>query len=402
MKSKTKLFNTTYILLILVNLITAFGYSMIATIISSYAVTMGAGLTMAGTMAGIFSLSALCIRPISGMAIDRLNKWSMFIISTILICLSFLGYAIASGVGVIFFFRVLHGIAFGINGTVSMVLVSEAVPKDRLGEGLGYFGMGQIIAQICGPNLGIVIRDQLGYNSLFLIISVITLIAVALLIFMKQKAREGREESENTEIPVARFNFNHLIAKECIIYALVAGLFSLGNGITSSFLVLLGEERHISDIVLFFTVNALILLVMRFLIGRAVDRSSLTLIVNISLLMTAVSMFFIGRAEGLILILAAAVLKAVGQGGGQISLQTACMKKVDAKRVGVATSTYYIGADIGQGFGPIIGGKLSEVYSYKIMFYCMAAAMLAGIAVFNIYQKNSKKRVKIEKEDSYV
>jgi predicted MFS family arabinose efflux permease len=124
-----------------------------------------------------------------------------------------------------------------------------------------------------------------------------------------------------------------------------------------------------------------------------VDKSGLGLIVNISLLLTAASMFTIGKAAGLAVILVAAALKAIGQGGGQISLQTACIKKVDPARVGIATSTYYIGADIGQGFGPMIGGKLSEQFSYEIMFYCMAAAMLAGIVVFNIYQKYTSKKL---------
>jgi MFS family permease len=384
MEKQTKSFGSTYILLIVVNLVTAFGFSMIATIISSYAITMGAGLTLAGIMAGIFSLSALCIRPISGIAIDRLNKWSMCIFSTTLICLSFIGYSIAPSVGAMLFVRILHGIAFGINGTVSMVLVSECVPKDRLGEGLGYFGVGQIIAQICGPTLGIAIKDEFGYQFLFILISLLTVVAIGLLLWARSriqivKIKKPREIKLNLKI-------NNLIAKECIIYALISGLFSLGNGITSSFLVLIGEERGITNIGWFFTTNAIILLLLRVIIGKMVDKSGFVLIVNISLIITAISMFMIGRSSGLMVILLAAVLKAIGQGGGQLSLQSACIKKVDVARVGIASSTYYIGADIGQGFGPIIGGKISDIFNYEIMFYSIVVLMLIGLIVFNLYQ----------------
>lgn len=59
-------------------------------------------------------------------------------------------------------------------------------------------------------------------------------------------------------------------------------------------------------------------------------------------------MLLIGYSYGLIPILVAAVLKACGNVGGQISLQTACVKKVDACRIGIATSTYYIGSDLGK------------------------------------------------------
>jgi MFS family permease len=389
MNSKNKLLNRTYLLLTLVNLITAFGFSMIATIVSSYAVSLGAGLALAGTLAGIFSLSALIIRPFSGVALDILNKRNMCIFSTLLICLSFFGYAFAQNIPVMLFFRVLHGLSFGISSTATMALVSEYIPKERLGEGLGYFGLGQIISRICGPYIGIVIKDKYGYQNLFMIISILTIFAVILLFMVK--VEKTVNHSVNKIGTVLRFE--NLIVKDCIVYALVSGLFSLGNGITSSFLVLLGEERGIANIAVFFSANAIVLFILRFLVGRFIDRSTLTPIVIMSLLFTGVSMFLIGISTGLPMILLAAVLVAIGQGTGQLSLQSACIKKVDAAKIGVATSTYYIGADIGQGLGPMIGGKISELFNYKMMFFLTAILMLGGIIVFMTYQIYDKRKL---------
>ena len=67
MRKKEKvLFNRNYNMMMLVGLLIAFGYSMISTLISSYAVEIGASLTIAGTTAGIYSISALLVRPFSG------------------------------------------------------------------------------------------------------------------------------------------------------------------------------------------------------------------------------------------------------------------------------------------------------------------------------------------------
>ena len=90
----------------------------------------------------------------------------------------------------------------------------------------------------------------------------------------------------------------------------------------------------------------------------------------------------------------AAVLKAVGQGGGQISLQSACIKKVDPERVGIATSTYYIGADIGQGLGPMLGGRLADNLGYEKMFYIMAVIIAVVMVIFNCYQRKGEGDVK--------
>ncbi len=391
MNSNNKLFNRTYLLLTLVNLITAFGFSMISTIVSSYAVSLGAGLTLAGTLAGIFSLSALVIRPFSGIALDILNKKNMCIFSTVMICVSFFGYAFAQNIPVMIFFRVLHGMSFGISSTASMALVSEYIPKERLGEGLGYFGLGQIISRICGPYIGIVIKDRFGYQNLFIIISLLTILAV-LLLFMVRVVKTVDHIIRKIGTAI---RFENLIVKDCIVYALVAGLFSLVNGVTGSFLVLLGEERGVANIALFFSVNAIVLFVLRFMVGRFIDKTSLTPIVIMSLIITGVSMFMIGISTGIIMILVAAVMVAIGQGTGQLSLQSACIKKVDAAKIGVATSTYYIGADIGQGLGPMIGGKISELFNYKVMFFLTALLMLGGIIVFITYQLHEKKKIRI-------
>src|SRR5699024_8574862 len=115
-------------------------------------------------------------------------------------------------------------------------------------------------------------------------------------------------------------------------------------------------------------------------------QQGLTLVVNISLIATALSMTLIGFAPALGLLLVASVLKSIGQGGGQISLQAECIKRVDAGRVGVATSTFYIGADLGQGIGPMIGGAISSTFNYTILFLFCAALMIVAMLFFNLYQ----------------
>jgi predicted MFS family arabinose efflux permease len=98
-------------------------------------------------------------------------------------------------------------------------------------------------------------------------------------------------------------------------------------------------------------------------------------------------MVIIGVAPVLSWLIIASVLKAMGQGTGQISLQTECIKRVDPGRIGVAMSTFYIGADIGQGLGPILGGELSERFNYMVMYSTCATFLLCSMLIFNLYQR---------------
>lgn len=68
------LWNRSFILLILVSLITAMSFNMVYVIISKYALEVTPSLTIAGVIAGIFSIAALIIRPIAGVTADTMNK----------------------------------------------------------------------------------------------------------------------------------------------------------------------------------------------------------------------------------------------------------------------------------------------------------------------------------------
>lgn len=379
-----KLFNRSYILLSLSGLIISFGYSMIAALISPYGVSLGAGLTAAGALAGIYSIAALTIRPFGGFITDVFDKRIICIVSTAMICVAMLGYSFATDIASMFVVRALHGIAFGINGTVNIAILYDYVPKQRLAEGIGYYSLGQVVSQVCGPGFGISLKDRFGYQKLFFGIAIMTMLAVCLL-FMTEK-RDMPMRRKDVHLSVGK-----LISVPCIVYALIGGLFSLENGIINSFLLLLANERKIEGISLFFTFNAIVLFVIRMSVGKIIDRHSLSLIVNISLITSVAAMAAVGAGQCLWVMLAAAILKAVGQGSGQISLQSACMKKVDALSVGIATSTFYIGADLGQGIGPIICGEISGRFGYKAMFYFVALMIFVAMLGFNLYQRNDQK-----------
>lgn len=395
--TKTKpntLLNKDFVLLIVISLITSFGYNMISTLVSSYAIELGSNLTLAGTIAGIFSIAALFSRPFSGYASDVFNRKKLCVASTALIAIAMLGYIATPGTGTFLMVRILHGIAFGISGTANLALVSEYIPDKNMGQGLGYFGLGQVMAQVAGPSIGMYVKDAYGYKTLFLIIALLTMAAAVILTvalrypsgpsddLAERSAEDGERPSEKRK----GIRLDGLVARECVVYALIGGLFSLGNGIVNSFLVLIGSERSIIGISLFFSVNAIVLFMMRLTVGKIIDRAQLLVIVVLSLLFCASSMAITGLTASFAVMMLAAVLKAIGHGSGQIALQSACIKKVSPAKVGVATSTFYIGADIGQGLGPIIGGCISDTFGYSTMFCSVAALMAVSTIVFAIYE----------------
>lgn len=382
----SKVWNKGFIILLFTNFISAIGFNMIYTVIVDYTVHyLGGTIFIGGIIAGIFSITALLVRPFSGVIADYYNKKSICQVSMIFTLLSVLGYAFSPNPLILLIFRIIHGMAFSLNSTTSIALVSLLIPLNRIGEGIGYFGIGQIAAQIIGPVLSEIIIKYLGYKNLFLIIALITLIAEILLLFLPAKTN-NIVKTNNTYLIIS---IKSMIAREVLFFALIGSIFSFGNGIVGSFLRIVCDERNIEGYSLFFSVNAIVLLLTRLFIGKLIDKNGSTLIILMSLLITSVSIFLLANFSTINTLLLAAVLKAIGQ-SGQIALQTECIKRVDENKRGIASSTFYMGADIGQGFGPWIGGFISNKFNYEATFITTAIITLLFSFAFLINQYYKK------------
>ena len=388
-----KLWNKSYLLILILSAMTSIAFNMITPILTKYVVSMGAKTVLAGVIAGMFSITALFARPFAGFSSDRYNKKKLLMLSTLLLGLATLCYGLSTSIPMLILVRIVHGVAFAFSGTANTSLCTTFIPKKRLGEGIGYMGLGYILSTAVGPNLGIVISQSLGYKYVFYLSFLIIMTAVLLMGFLKAdpapKSLNGSDGAKRKLEP------SSLIAKELLIFAVLAGFYSLMNGFISNFLVLLGDERNISNIGLYFTINAMVLLLARPLSGRLLDKKGLAFIAFPSFILSIVAAVLLGSSQSLWMVLLASGLYALGQGSAQPAIQTTCIRKLGPERVGIATSTYFIGADVGQGIGPILGGAATDLFGFSSVFYGGAAVLFIGMLIFYFYNKKLGSDMKV-------
>lgn len=383
-----KLWNKNYILLILANLFSAFSFNMVSTILSKYLVGLGATLTVAGIVVGIFSIMALVIRPVSGVVADRYSKRNILFASNLMIGISVLGYTVSDNVGVILCFRILHGIAFGMSGTASVSLCSEIIPKNRTGEGIGYVGLGQIVAVAVAPGLGIFTTNYLGYTLTFVCSCVLAVVS-ALLLLLFSRPRQGVPAGRQK---LRRLSIKDLVAGEAMALSVISGVMSLNNGIVTAYILLFSEQLHIGSIGAYFLVTALFMFIVRPSAGRLMDRRGLQVLIYPAFAIGILGMLLHGLSTTLWMLLIAGALKAIASSAIQSSLLAECIKRAGDGRSGVASSTYYIGADIGQGVGPVIGGAIAGLMGYQVMFYFCAAVTLLGALGFYFFRMAERRK----------
>lgn len=387
MKAK-KLWNFNYLTLLILSIFTSISFSMVTPVLTKYAADIGLGLSVAGSLSGVLSITALVARPFSGLASDRVNKKLVMVVSTAVNGLAVALYGMTVIAPMLFALRILHGTTFAFSGTCNIAMASRYIPQNRMGEGIGYLGIGNIIAQAVGPNLGLTLMSRYNFRLAFLVGGFLGLSsALAMLVLVRYEPEAGASLTKKS------LHFSDLIAPKLIPYAIFGGLFSLCNGIISSFLAMLGDERGIAGVGIFFTVNAVTLLLVRIFGGKLMDKYGLTPILIPSYLFAATAMFLVAGAEGTGLIAAAGILKALGQGMAQPAIQTTCIKQLSDEKRGVAVSTFYVGADVGQGLGGAIGGTVAQSFGYTAMYRGAGAMMLTALAVYLFFASAQAKRV---------
>lgn len=381
-----KLWNKKYIYLILVNILTCFSFYMITTILTTYLVGIGTNIHWAGVVVGLFSITSLIIRPFTGYISDKYNKKSLLITGSFLVSISIAGYVGTHYLPVITAFRILHGIAFGLNSTAIVALASEFIPEEKFNEGIGYLGLGQIVASAVGPGFGVWIMNTHGIINSFLAASVFSAAGMLFMLLFGYKY-QGKKAGIKKGIHI-----HDIISVKVLDYTFIGGIYSFMNGVIASFLVLFALEKGIADVSIYFTVCAVFLFLARPLAGKLVDRTGLKYVVYPGIIMSVLSLLLLANADSMVLIIISAVIRSVAQGAVQPSIQAACIKRAGIGKSGVATSTYYLGGDIGQGLGPIIGGFVVGALGYKGIYYICIILMVLAAVMFYYSEKREENK----------
>nr|WP_242866326.1 MFS transporter [Clostridium ljungdahlii] len=267
-----------------------------------------------------------------------------------------------------------------------MAWATDFIPKNKMGEGIGYLGISQIIATAFGPEIGIEASNRFGMSKTFIVSAVLIIIAALCMNFLPNKNQIPIKNTVNKKHGI---HLKDIIAFEILPLSLIGGLFFMGNGLATSFLVLLGEKRKINGIGMYFTVNALFLIFTRPMSGKLYDKKGLSTVMYPALLFSITEALLIAHANALWMILLAAIFKAFGQGTAQPALQAECFHKLGSQKKGLASSTFFIGANLGQGLGPLLGGTIASSLGYEWLFNFSALALLCGIFAYAIYNKRT-------------
>src|SRR5699024_9324377 len=178
-----------------------------------------------------------------------------------------------------------------------------------------------------------------------------------------------------------RIRGSDLIDMNVLPVAIVAFLSAIGYALFTTYLPPYLVGRGMSDAAsLFFIVFALAMLGVRLFAGRVHDRRGENAVIPWALLAFAASLVLVAVADTIWLVIVAAVLGGIGQGGAVPSLQAVGISR--STSIPIATSTHYLALDAGIAVGPVALGFIIPLAGYPSLYIAGAAVLLSSILVY--------------------
>jgi len=369
---RQSLWTRDFILVSLANLGVFMGLHMLMPVIPVYAIELGGSETWAGFIAGGFTLSVVLIRPLAGNLLDRQGRKGVYLVGILLFLSCTLAYYWVPSLLTLFALRFLHGFGWGISSTGASTIATDIIPKSRMGEGMGFFGLTGTLSMAVAPALGLGLMSGYGFDTVFTVAVVFVVLAFLIALPIKCLQLEPNDRSVKTGI----------IEKAAITPGIIILFLTITYGSIVTFIALYGAQRQVENIGLFFSAYALSLLFSRPYFGRLADRKGYAAAVLPGILAVFVAILLLYLAHSLLVFLLAGFIYGIGFGGTQPALQAMAVRNVEPSRRGAANATFFLGFDFGIGFGSIAWGLLVDILGYEYIYLLALIPTLIALVLF--------------------
>lgn len=338
--------------------------------------SIGGSETHIGFSMGLFMFSAVLIRPFVGVFLDRFGRKPFVVFGLLLFSFSMFTYSLVDEMSSLMVLRIVHGISWAFTTTSIATVIADIVPSTRYGEGMGWYGTAMTLAMAFSPTLGLWIVQNLSYNSLFFIATVISLVTFVLYVFIKTVSYPKSSSKK-----LVFFEKSVLLPSVSVFF-----LFISYASITT-FVPLFANILKVNS-GLFFLFYSLTLLLSRPLGGKLADKYGEKFVLIPGLLTAVLGLVTLSISNGLFGIIIAAILYGLGFGSTSPVLQAFILKLVSPEHRGMANASFSTAVDLGIGFGAILFGWIAEYMGYRLLFFIGAVMVLISlITIFSLKRK---------------
>lgn len=386
---KAKLWTLSYLNVCIANFLMACSFNLLMPSIPLYITEyLGVPQTKTGIVLASYAIAILMIRPFSGYLVDLYSRKKILLISFICYVAIFFGYFYAVTIFVFVIVRFFHGITWGLSTVSSSTLAIDLVPSERRAEGIGYFGTFMNVAMAIGPFIAIHIYQNYSFQILLYCAIFMGILGIVAASFIKAPERPKLEREK-----VSFDRFFLLPAWPIFLNQLLP---SFAWGTIGPFVAQYGKQINIPNAGIFFLFWAGGIIVSRIFSGRMVDKGYIHLVNTSAMAIVATAFLGFALIHNIVAFCVSGLFIGIGFGMMFPALQTLYINMAENNQRGTANSTYLVGFDLGLALGMLVGGYISGIYSFEILFIVASGLCFFSILVYQTISKRlfDRKRIR--------
>ena len=428
---REQLWSTTFVLVVASTLCCFMVGQGLNSSTSVYVALYGGTAAYAGVLAAVFSGAAAVVRLLSGPLIDGRGRRIVMLFGFAVLIVGTVGPLFTHDVVPFVVFRILQGAGFSAVTTASATAAADALPASRMGEGIGYYGLGQALSMSVGPALALALVSTDPPENLFVGVTAIAVVGLSMIFLCRYEkhpemlpeeavyrrrleegeseaartgAAEAGKESKQVEAaetttstaqsrmegrPKRESIASRIFEKHALPGTLPMIVLSPAFGFVIFFVGLYGASLGVGNAGLFYTLSAVSMILVRLKSGAFMDRFAPIKILPVALACGLVA-FAMLVACGTVLD-GAPVRDAVFNLSGivygfciGIALplnQSVAVKNTPPERRGAANALYQLANDIGIGGACVIWGIVNDCFGFPVTICCAMCCIAASYFV---------------------
>jgi MFS family permease len=324
-----------------------------------------------GLVAGVFSVSAILLRPVAGRLGDSRGRRLLVLGGGAIAAVSIFGYTLADSLPAIGLLRLLNGVGEAFFFTGAATAIADIAPEARRGEAVSYFSLALFLGIGLGPLIGETLLEAGSFTWVWTGSAVLATLAVLIALKMPDPKLEDSPET-------APFRLLH---PKAVLPGIILALTIWGFAGFSAFVPLFARQIGMAGSRFVFLTYSVVIILIRSFGARIPDILGARRSATISALVSATGLVLIGTAtEPWVLFLSTAVF-GVGQALCFPALITLALAGATASERSSVIGSFTAFVDVAFGVGPLTLGVVAELAGVRSVFWVSAALAMVGLVV---------------------
>ena len=376
-----------------------------------YVERIGGTSTFAGMLSLVFSFAAGVARILLGPVIDRKGRIIVAFAGSLVLLAGIALAGLVTNNIALTIARIIQGIGFAAATTAAATAAADVLPAARMGEGIGYFGLGQAVAMSFGPAMALAVLATDPPENLFLLSGAVAAIACVLTLTCRYERRpetlpknavyrlraesEQREsQSADEDVDQAPRGISAFFEPRALCGTIPLALMCGAVGFAISFVGLYGEKIGVGNAGLFFTLSAITMIIVRARSNAFMDAAMPITIFGATTVCGLVGFLLLLAAPAFpALIYIAGLFYGVFLGLGGPVNQAVAVKNTPPQRWGAANALVLLANDIGIGTASLIWGFVNDAIGFSASIVgCIICIIAAYALAWAVYPAEAKQK----------